>query len=162
MSVCYNYIPNFLSTTELKNIFDFNLKYLSAVKTQTEIAKQEKARFENNRNLNRAFRFAKGETAERLESFKARLFEGLERNVAIAKEEAEAARAAKLLRFTNKLKISEKRFIKRPARHRLRLLPSLIMKLYRMIFGSLAPIMMPQSGSNSASFPFSSCRNSSG
>ena len=105
----YNYIPNFLSTTELKNIFDFNLKYLSAVKTQAEIAKQEKARFENNRNLNRAFRFAKGETAERLESFKARLFEGLDRNVAIAKEEADAARAAKEKAYAAHLQASEEK-----------------------------------------------------
>ena len=68
----------------------------------------------------------------------------------------------KLLRFTNKLKRSETRFIKRLARRRPRLLPLLIMKLYRMISGNSAPIMMPQSGSSSASFPFSSCKNSSG
>ena len=105
----YNYIPNFLSTTELKNIFDFNLKYLSAVKTQTEIAKQEKARFENNRNLNRAFRFAKGETAERLESFKTRLFEGLDRNVATSKEEADAACVAKEKAYAAHLQAGEEK-----------------------------------------------------
>ena len=90
-----NIVPGFLNETEIRKLFDFDLSYPSAVAGQNAVSQQEKNRIETNRNLNRAFQYASGSVLERLNTFKARLFSGLDKRAETAKAQAEAARKAK-------------------------------------------------------------------
>ena len=87
-----NTIKDYLDESTLREMLLFDLRYPSAVKGQTQVAQQEKERFKNNRSLSLAFRFAKGETAEKLRAFQSRLFEGLDQQVEKAKAQEEQER----------------------------------------------------------------------
>ena len=90
-----NVVRGFLEENEIRNLFHYDLRFPSTLKSQRRIKDEEKQFFENNRNLSLAFRFAKGETVERLNIFKTQLFEGLDKSVVAAKENENAARNAK-------------------------------------------------------------------
>ena len=80
--------------------FEFDRGYKTRQRTQQVIAEKEKQAFLNRRELNRAFRFAKGSVADRLDAFKSQLFESLDENVAQAKAEEDASREAKKAAYT--------------------------------------------------------------
>ncbi len=108
-----NYVmKNFLTEETICRCFAFDLRYPSTVKSQVQVAALEKAGFENNRNIRRAFRFAKGETANRLNTFKAQLFEGLDRTITEAKEKEESARVAKVEAYAKHLNEAEEKAAK--------------------------------------------------
>ena len=75
--------------------FEFDRGYKTRQRTQGKIAEKEKQFFLDSRELNRAFRYATGTVADRLNAFKSQLFEGLDRNVAQAKDEEDASRETK-------------------------------------------------------------------
>ena len=104
-----NVLKNYLAEDALRSLFDYDLRYPSALAAQKRIAEEERARFQKNRNLSRAFRFAKGETAERLNTFKARLFNGLDRKAEDAGEQAETARREKAAAYEEHLKAAEEK-----------------------------------------------------
>ncbi len=88
-------LDQYLFEGEIRKLFEYDLRYPTAFRTQKRVAEQEKASFQNDRNLNRAFRFAKGEVAGRLNAFRTQLFAGLDRNVEQAREQEDAAREEK-------------------------------------------------------------------
>ena len=88
-------IKDYLSETEIRELFKFDLRYSSTYKDQRKISEREKAAFNANRSLTRAFQYAKGETANRLNVFKTALFTKLDANAEKAKEAEENARKEK-------------------------------------------------------------------
>ena len=86
-----NTVRGFVSAGEIKKLFEYDLQYPSSLAGQKAVTEQEKARIENDKNLNRAFRFAKGELAEGLTAFKTKLFAQLDRNVELAMQREKAA-----------------------------------------------------------------------
>ena len=88
-------LDHYLFDGDIRKLFDYDLQYPTTLRTQKLVAEQEKASFQNDRNLNRAFRYAKGDVAARLNAFKTQLFAGLDRNVTQAEEQEEAAREEK-------------------------------------------------------------------
>ena len=89
-----NIVPGYLDEPEIRKLFDFDLSYPSTVAGQNAVSQQEKNQIETNRNLNRAFQYASGSVLERLNTFKARLFSGLDKRAETAKTQVETARKA--------------------------------------------------------------------
>jgi len=88
-------VKDYLSEAEIRELFKFDLRYSSTYKNQQKNAEKEKAAFNANRSLMRAFQYAKGETANRLNVFKTALFIKLDANAEKAKKAEETARKEK-------------------------------------------------------------------
>ena len=107
--VVYKYkIESYLTVFDLRKLFEYDCGYCSRQKAQKIATEKEKQAFLSNRELNRAFRYAKGEAAERLNEFKTQLFARLDRNVEQAKEQENTAREAKLAAYEDFLTKAEK------------------------------------------------------
>ena len=85
----------YLTEEDLRKLLDYDLAYPSALRMQKKNAEQEKGKITNDRNLSRAFRYAKGDVARRLNSFKAQLFTSLDHKVEEAKEKENTSREEK-------------------------------------------------------------------
>ena len=86
-----NVMELYFSESEIRKLFKFNLNYSSTVKSQKSIVQQIKMSFQDNRELNRAFRYASEEMTARLERFKAKLFSRLDDMVKDAEKQEETA-----------------------------------------------------------------------
>ena len=98
-AVSKNKLDRYLMEYDLRKLFEYDMRYSTTLRMQKQISGQEKASFQSNRDLKRAFHYAKGEVADRLNGFKTQLFAGLDRNVEQAKEQENTARKAKLAAY---------------------------------------------------------------
>ena len=104
-----NMLPFFLRENEIRDLFRFDLVYYSDVKGMEKNAEQEKSAFQNNRNLSRAFRFAKGECRSRLEQFRANLFTKLDELVEQAKIQEKSDKDEKAKEYEEHLAAAEQK-----------------------------------------------------
>ncbi len=88
---------------EIAACYDFGETYPSAVRSQKELAEQAKAAFRNNRNLTRAFRYAQGETKQKLEAFRDKQLSSLDEQVKNAQEAEKKAIAQAKERYAAKM-----------------------------------------------------------
>ena len=88
-------IKEWLTEEEIRDMFQYDLSYPSQVKDQKTICASEKSALESNRYLARSFRYADGETAERLSTFKVTLFNRLDDQVKKTESKEKEAREAK-------------------------------------------------------------------
>ena len=88
-------VEGYLSPEKLQDLFRFDRNYTTYVKARVLNAQQQKEIFQKNRNFSRAFRFAAGETLERMNAFQNQLFGELDQNVSLSREHAETARQEK-------------------------------------------------------------------
>ncbi len=85
-------VQGFLDVGTIKSEYLFDLSYSSETDGQKSICEKEKRAFDNNRNFNLAYRFAKGPYKETLENYRTSLYSSLEENILKAeKEDSEAA-----------------------------------------------------------------------
>ena len=94
-AVKINSLEHYLDASEIQRLFVYDTSYPSTVSSQQKIALDEKRNFESDRNLARAFRFGSGETVARLNSFKDKLYAGLDKTVENAKAQADSDRKEK-------------------------------------------------------------------
>ncbi len=77
-------IPELMEAEEIRNMYRYEAAFLSSAKGQKELLEQAEKDFEEDRNINLAFRFAEGKTKDRLERLKSALAKGLRDNVSRA------------------------------------------------------------------------------
>ena len=87
-------VPNYLAEGKLKFLYAFEQDYTTTLESQTALAADAKARFDGDRNLARALRYARGEQKTRLTGARDAYFAALDEKVRKAKAEEEAARTA--------------------------------------------------------------------
>ena len=102
-SITKSVVPGYCEGSELKKLYDFAVAYPVKLREETAATQQIKSRFNGDRNLSRAFRYAQGETKQKLETLKNELFDTLDKRVRAAEasdkkalEEAKAELTAKL------------------------------------------------------------------
>ena len=102
-SIAQAVVPGYCEGSELKKLYDFTVAYPVKSREETAATQQIKSRFNGDRNLSRAFRYAQGETKQKLETLKNELFDTLDKRVRAAEtsdkkalEEAKSEFAAKL------------------------------------------------------------------
>ena len=102
-SITKSVVPGYCEGSELKKLYDFAVAYPVKLREETAATQQIKSRFNGDRNLSRAFRYAQGETKQKLETLKNELFDTLDKRVRAAEasdkkalEEARAEFDAKL------------------------------------------------------------------
>ena len=102
-SIAQAVVPGYCEGSELKKLYDFAVAYPVKLREETAATQQIKSRFNGDRNLSRAFRYAQGETKQKLETLKNELFDTLDKRVRAAEtsdkkalEEAKSEFAAKL------------------------------------------------------------------
>ena len=106
-------VPGYCDEKELRKLYNFDVSYSAKLRGETTFAQQVKAQFSSDRNLARAFRYAQGETKQKLEALKKELHDRLDKRVKAAEaadkealEEAKEDYAAKL--STADRKVEEK------------------------------------------------------
>ncbi len=87
-------VPNYLTEDKLASLYAFEQDYTTTTESQMALANAAKARFDGDRNLSRALRYAQGEKKERLTRARDGLYAALDERLLAAKEAEEAARAA--------------------------------------------------------------------
>ena len=87
-------VPNYLTEDILAPLYDFENDFPTTTESQTALVKAAKARFDGDRNLSRALRYARGEQKTRLTGARDAYFAALDEKVKAAREAEEAARAA--------------------------------------------------------------------
>ena len=71
-------VPGFYDRMALTDLYSFSVAFDSRVKSTKESVERAKAAFRADRNLTRAFRYAKGETKQKLEELQRGLFDRLD------------------------------------------------------------------------------------
>ena len=96
-------VPGYCDEKELRKLYNFYVSYSAKLRGETTFTQQVKAQFSSDRNLARAFRYAQGETKQKLEALKKGLHDRLDKRVKAAEaadkealEEAKEDYAAKL------------------------------------------------------------------
>ena len=89
--------------------YDFDETYPSTVRSQKELAEKAKAAFQNDRNLTRAFRYAQGETKQKLDAFRDKLFSTLDEQLKAAREAESKAIAQAKERYASQMKQADAR-----------------------------------------------------
>ena len=102
-------VEGYLSPEKLQDLFRFDRNYTTYVKARVLNAQQQKENFQKNRNFSRAFRFATGETLERMNAFQNQLFGELDQNVSLSREHAETARQKKADAYLKHLAVAEEK-----------------------------------------------------
>ena len=102
-------VPGYLSEEELQKLYDFGESYPSSLRNRQTIAEKGKLSFQSDRNLARAFRYARGDTLQALEELKKAVYDGLDRQVEQARQEEEAARAEARVRYAAALEKADAR-----------------------------------------------------
>jgi len=87
-------VKTYLSESEIRSMYEFDLSYPSTLKAWQAIAEKEEKRFSTDRNLVRAVRYAKNDAARPIK-FKAALSAALEKAVREAEEQEKAAAESK-------------------------------------------------------------------
>ena len=103
----YNF-EGYFTANDVQKLLEYDLSYPSGLRMQNKIAAQEKGNIQNDRNLTRAFRYAKGVFAERLNTFKDQLFSSLDQIVEQNREKENIAREAKIAAYESFLVRAEK------------------------------------------------------
>ncbi len=85
-------IPKYFPKREIAELYAFDVKYHSAVRSQTDLADRARKAFQEDRNMLRAFRFADSDLKATLESMKTDLFTRLDEKVKKAEAAALLAR----------------------------------------------------------------------
>ena len=95
-------VPGYCDESELSKFYDFKVNYPSVKNSQQSLVQEARARFDSDRNLNRAFRYASGESKQRLDALKKELNDRLNAQIKAAElsdqkalEQAKAELAAK-------------------------------------------------------------------
>lgn len=86
-------IPGYLPEETVRGLFKYDWSFPSRLNSQKQIAEEEKKRFQNDKNLKRAFLYCSGETKNRLDDFRTRLFSGLDQKVKNAERLESSIRA---------------------------------------------------------------------
>ena len=86
-------IPGYLPEETVRGLFKYDCGFPSRLSSQKQIAEEEKKRFHNDKNLKRAFFYSSGETKNRLDDFRTRLFSGLDQKVKNAERLESSIRA---------------------------------------------------------------------
>ena len=86
-------IPGYLPEETVRGLFKYDLGFPSRLSAQKLIADEEKKRYQNDKNLKRAFLYSNGETKNRLDAFQTRLFSGLDQKVRAAEKREDSIRA---------------------------------------------------------------------
>ncbi len=102
-SIARYLIPDYLDRGKLAALYSFDVGYPIKLRGENAVSQQIKARFNGDRNLNRAFRYAQGKTKQKLEAAKKSLYDTLDERIRVAEaadknalEDAKADYAAKL------------------------------------------------------------------
>ena len=95
-------VPGYCEGKELAKLYDFSVSYPVKRNEEHKLAQQARARFDSDRNLNRAFRYASGESRQKLDALKKELNDRLDTKIRAAElsdqkalEQAKAELAAK-------------------------------------------------------------------
>ncbi len=96
-------VSGYFEGRTLTDLYSFSVSYDTRAKSRAEIVERAKAAFRADRNLTRAFRFAQGETKQKLEELQRGLFDRLDEQLRAetaadekAEEQAQAEYAKKL------------------------------------------------------------------
>ena len=77
-------VPGYCDESELSKFYDFKVNYPSVKNSQQSLVQEARARFDSDRNLNRAFRYASGESKQRLDALKKELNDRLNAQIKAA------------------------------------------------------------------------------
>ena len=97
-------VPGYCDADEIKALYDFDAGYETKAGSVKETAAKIKASFRADRNLTRAFRYAQGETKQKLDASKKDLFDALDELAAAAEAETEAAKARAAEGYADRLR----------------------------------------------------------
>ena len=84
-------VPGYCERNELASIYDFDVNFPQKLPNEKTLTGLIRKRFDSDRNLTRAFRYAQGDTKQKLEALKQELNERLEQRVNAAEEEDKRA-----------------------------------------------------------------------
>lgn len=87
-------VPGLLERRNIERLYNFEESWESRLKSQETLTRRAREAFEQNRNFMRAFRYARGESKQKLEAFRQSLTEKLDGLVRRAEEEDRKAREA--------------------------------------------------------------------
>ena len=103
-------LPGFLSEDEIRDVFhSAHRGYFSNVESIQKMLEEETRCFDQNRNLSRAARFAKGETAERLQKMRSVMIDALQQRIENAKRLEQEQRDKKAEAYEAHLKAAEEK-----------------------------------------------------
>ena len=95
-------VPKRLTRADLLSVFNFRVVYGVTAESQRALADAAMARLQENRNLSRAFRYARGESQQRLEALRRRLEEQFAERIRAAEEADKEAESKAQAEFAEK------------------------------------------------------------
>ena len=103
------FVPRYLTESNISALYEFQNEYITTVESQAAIAADAKARFDGDRNLSRALRYARGEQKTRLTGAREELFGALDAAVKAAQTAEQEAKAAAEQAYAEKLRAADEK-----------------------------------------------------
>ena len=108
-SIAKSVVPGYCDGKEMAKFYDFDVSYPVKLRAERAAVQQIKSRFDGDRNLNRAFRYAQGETKQKLESTKQSFSDVLEKRIKTAEALDKQALDKAKAEYARKLELADRK-----------------------------------------------------